>query len=400
MIQAQLSVFSELPFDIEDPEKIAVAWSGIIEPGDPTARLLIRAVGQKKALLWAFDPAPMAPQQQANWGDLDPQTRAAADAVPWSKVHKRWHQRACALDVRGYLEMGRRLGARVLAPAMKHWPAGLAILEDREPLALWVRGEGSLEQLNSAAVALVGARASTAYGNRIAEAFATDLTAAGFPVVSGGAYGIDTAAHRGALAAPTGFPRGIAVLCGGVGNLYPAGNEQLFRELMLGGLVVSEVPPNWRPARWRFLERNRVIAALSSVTVVVEAGVRSGAIATANRAVDLGKYVGAVPGPISSPTSGGCHQLLREGAHLISGVADVFSLLRGDEPELQATDPAAYSLTPAARVVWAAFPLSRRAGVAELALEAGLGHEEVEVALLEMQLRGLVRPAGDTWERL
>ncbi len=401
MSQPQLlSIPNELPFDVDDPQQAAVAWSGIIEPGDPAARLLIRAVGQKRALQWVFNPAPRDPQESADWKALDTQTRDAVDAVPWRKVHQRWHVRAASLSVSEYLEMGRRLGARVISPASPEWPGSLAVLEDREPLALWVRGAGDFGQLNAVAISLVGARASTSYGNRVAQTFAADLASVGYPVVSGGAYGIDTAAHRGALSAPEGSPRGLAILCGGVGNLYPAGNEPLFEKLMRGGLLVSEVPPNWRPARWRFLERNRVIAALGSVTVVVEAGIRSGAIATANRALELGRSVGAVPGPISSPVSGGCHQLLREGATLVTSTEDVLSLARGEEPDVLSVRAPTLSLTPLTRIVWSAFPTSRRATIDFLAAEAGLSPTEVQVALLEMQLRGLAQPAGEDWERI
>lgn len=400
MTQTQIPLPNQLPFDVEDPILRAVAWSGIIEPGDPAPRNLIGLLGEANALAWVFSAHPQDPRALAATTDDSPDDQQTGEHFPWLKMHQRWHPRALELDLAEYLRMAQKLGARVLAPGGQEWPEKLSVLEDREPLALWILGDGPIEQLSSPSVALVGARASTSYGNRVAETFAFDLASAGYPIVSGGAYGIDSAAHRGALSAPSGSPNGVSVLCGGVGNLYPAGNQRLFDQLKHGGLIVSEVPPNWRPARWRFLERNRVIAALSDVVVVVEAGIRSGAIATANRALEIGRPVGAVPGPITAAASAGCHELIRDGADLVTNSEDVVRMLQGiplGEPS--EGDMAPFSLTPPAKVVWAAFPLSRRASAEDLAKSCGLTKEEVEVSLLELQLRQLATFNGKLWER-
>lgn len=395
--QGTLPLEMELPFDGDDPVLRAVAWSSIIEPGDPAAGQLVRLLGPKDALRWVFNPICDPHVVECLAGSTDPE-------VPWQKCHQRWHPRAMEMGMEESLHALTRLGGTILTRESPQWPTSLAVLEDRQPLALWVVGHGDIGQLQMDSVALVGARASTGYGNRIAQTFASDLTSAGFPVVSGGAYGIDTAAHQGAISAQDGehVPgSGIAVLCGGLGNPYPSGNAQLFSRLIENGILISEVPPHWRPARWRFLERNRIIAALSAATVIVEAGIRSGAMATANRAAEMGRPVGAVPGPVTSTSSAGCHQLIREGAELIVQSTDVQDLLAGAPvgTELQFDEGPSAHLSAVAKVVWSAFPLSRCASVKKLALSCGLGLQEVELALLEMQLKGQAELVDGEWHR-
>src|SRR5690349_24006519 len=172
---------------------------------------------------------------------------------------------------------------------------------------------------------MVGSRAATSYGGHVAGEIAADLGERGWAVVSGGAYGIDAAAHRGALAAE-GVT--IAVLACGVDYPYPAGHADLFAAICAQGLVVSEWAPGSRPARTRFLTRNRVIAALACGTVIVEAGERSGALNTARHAANLGKPLMAVPGPVTSAQSAGCHRIIRDwGASCVTRAADVIELL-------------------------------------------------------------------------
>jgi len=172
---------------------------------------------------------------------------------------------------------------------------------------------------------MVGSRAATSYGGHVAGEIAADLGERGWAVVSGGAYGIDAAAHRGALAAEAVT---IAVLACGVDYPYPAGHADLFAAIAAQGLVVSEWPPGRHPARTRFLVRNRVIAALGCGTVIVEAGERSGALNTARHAADLGKPLMAVPGPVTSAQSAGCHRIIRDwGASCVTRAADIIELL-------------------------------------------------------------------------
>ncbi|HZN19742.1 MAG TPA: DNA-processing protein DprA [Micromonosporaceae bacterium] len=226
-----------------------------------------------------------------------------------------------------------RLGARLVTPADEEWPSQLADLvrishgesrKDRDtlpPLCLWVRGGPALHDAFARSVAVVGARAATSYGEHAAAEIAFGLADRGWTVVSGGAYGIDSAAHRGALAAG-GLT--VAVLACGVDRAYPASNTSLFERIAEEGLVVSEWPPGSDPHRHRFLVRNRMIAAATRGTVVVEASARSGARQTLRRARSLGRATMAVPGPVTSAMSVGCHAELREEhTRLVTGWADV-----------------------------------------------------------------------------
>ena len=179
------------------------------------------------------------------------------------------------------------------------------------PLGLWVRGRVDVLAGNSPSIALVGARAATGYGEHVADARRRpDSSIAGSSIVSGGAYGIDGMAHRAALASGG---TTVAFLAGGVDRFYPIGHESLLTRIASStGAVISEVPCGTAPTKWRFLQRNRLIAAASDATVVLEAGLRSGSINTAGHAAALGRPLGAVPGPVTSPASAGCHRLLRE----------------------------------------------------------------------------------------
>ncbi|BDZ43939.1 hypothetical protein GCM10025865_32380 [Paraoerskovia sediminicola] len=189
----------------------------------------------------------------------------------------RWTPRLDGLDPRRELAVIQSLGGRVVVPDSPQWPRGVEALGVHGPMCLWVRGELDLGRASQRSVALVGARACTEYGRRVAVELAEGLADRGFTVVSGGAYGIDAAAHRGALAAGGAT---VAVLAGGADRLYPAGNADLLSSISAsGGAVLSEVPPGSVPSRVRFLLRNRLIAALTSATVVVEAAWRSGSSA-------------------------------------------------------------------------------------------------------------------------
>ncbi len=204
------------------------------------------------------------------------------------------------------------------------------------PLALWLRGHGELAPVGVRSVALVGSRAASPYGERLAADFGYGLARQDVVVISGGAYGIDAAAHRGALAAD-----GMSVLvsAGGLDRPYPVAHRNLYDRTAEQGVLVSERPPGSAPHRQRFLSRNRLIAALGGATVVVEAGQRSGALNTAGYARDLGRPVLAVPGPVTSAMSVGCHRLLQRDdrpAHLVTSVADVlgFCTLTGGASDL------------------------------------------------------------------
>ncbi len=215
----------------------------------------------------------------------------------------RWGRRAAAIDPEGLLRATHACASRFVIPGDAEWPAGIRDLgnvrmksEGGPPFGLWVRGSLEVGDL-PLAVAMVGARAATTYGSHVATEMAADVASRGGTVVSGLAYGIDAAAHRGALLAtgPT-----IAVLAGGVDRPYPASHHDLYQAVLRGGCVIAEAPPGAHPTKAAFLARNRLIAALAQGVVVVEAAARSGAKNTAAWANELGRTVMAVPGPVTS----------------------------------------------------------------------------------------------------
>ncbi|MEN9687239.1 MAG: hypothetical protein RL381_251 [Actinomycetota bacterium] len=212
--------------------------------------------------------------------------------------------------------------ARFIIPGTAEWPDALDDLEV-PPIGIIVKG--NLDSLTGPALAIVGTRNPTQYGSRIAGDFAAGFVDREWNIVSGGAYGIDSAAHRGALVAEG---RTVAVIASGIDIQYPAGNARLFDEIVENGAIISEVVPGVPALPHRFLTRNRIIAALSQATLVVEAAFRSGSLRTARDAAELMRPVMAIPGPISSPTSEGCHRLIGErAAELVTSVADAFELV-------------------------------------------------------------------------
>ncbi|WP_410597209.1 DNA-processing protein DprA [Amycolatopsis sp. lyj-23] len=273
----------------------------------------------------------------AEVGPVDAANHLAAGTAPTDvQDHCRRDASWQLADTR--LKTAASLSARFVIPEDDEWPtaavAGLSTpATDSEdlggpPLGLWVQGESRLDELAAApTIAIVGSRAATAYGEHHAAELAYGLASQGVPVFSGAAYGIDGAAHRGALAAD-GVT--VAVLGCAIDLGYPAGHVGLLdRIARSGGAVVSEYPPGTPPARHRFLVRNRLVAALTTATLVVEAGRRSGARHTARLAGKLGRPVLALPGPVSSTTSAGCHQLIQDGtAHLVTSVDDVLAVIK------------------------------------------------------------------------
>jgi len=298
-----------------DPEVrgARAAWSALTEPADREAGLLVSLLGPREALAWVRQGVTDLAAAAARLHGLC----AREDAVAVVRAHERWMRR---LDYAGedWVAKAGRCGVRVVVPGDQEWPAALDDLGLAAPHALWVRGQGNLGGLLHRAVAVVGARAATHYGEYVTRQLTTGLADAGWTVVSGGAYGIDGAAHRTceALGAPT-----VAFMAGGVDRLYPAGHEELLRAMLDRGCVVAEVPVGSAPQRSRFLHRNRLIAT-ARATVVVEAGFRSGALNTATHANELLRPVGAVPGSVESASSAGCHRLIRDGAAVLVTCAD------------------------------------------------------------------------------
>lgn len=394
---------SVLTFDADDPVLAASAWSRIAEPGDETAGALVAHLGAAGALRWLADqqgagpvqPPPERPHESGSRG-----RPAAARALAAGVA--RWSPRLDGLDPRRELAVLRRTGGTLVLPGDERWPTRLDDLGAAAPFALWVRGEADLAGACRRSVAVVGARASTSYGEHVTAQLVAGLVDRGFVVVSGGAYGIDAVAHRGALVHGG---QTVAVMAGGVDRFYPQGNHELLRRVVDVGSVVAEVPPGSTPFKQRFLARNRVIAAMTAATVVVEAAWRSGALSTARRAAELLRPVGAVPGPVTSMASGGCHQLLRDGlATCVTDAAEVAELagtLGRDVAPAKAGEPAATDgLDGAERAVLDALPARSGTDVAALCRVAGRSLPEVLGALGLLESRGLVRPDGTQWRRV
>lgn len=408
------------------------AWSRLTEPGDPVAGALVGVLGPVDA--WAFvRDCVGSPRAGGSGGPpgtsvtagtsgtsgtaatassvADALSRAVGGALPPSapSVHRvvtalgRWGPRLVGIDAPRELDRHRARGGHLVVPEASAWPRGLDDLGVHAPHALWVCGDPSALAASAQGAAVIGARACTPYGEHVTAEIAAGVVTAGRVVVSGGAYGIDAAAHRAALASGGAT---VAVLAGGVDRLYPAGNARLLRAVQDGGALVSEVPPGGVPSRQRFLQRNRLIAALSGATVVVEAAWRSGALSTASRAATLLRPVGAVPGPVTSAASAGCHRLLRDGAAVcVTDAPEVLELLAGSEPA-PAPDGAAGrparavdGLDAVARQVLDGLPVRGWAEVASVTRVAGVSAPEARSALGLLELAGLAARDGDRWRR-
>ncbi|RBY87072.1 DNA-protecting protein DprA [Blastococcus sp. TBT05-19] len=372
---------------------------------------LTRAVEPGTVDLWRFveDVGPVEAVRQLRSG--------AAPASIRSLAGPRAEQDETAADLR----RAERCGARLVVPEDGEWPDlalhALTVAAAQEPLdradqsdrtlalvppiALWVRGPARLDEVTARSVGVVGSRAATAYGEHVAGELGHQLGERGWTVVSGGAFGIDGAAHRGALAA--GAPT-VAVLSCGVDRPYPAGNGALFHRIAETGLLVSEWPPGCAPLRHRFLVRNRLIAALTRGTVVVEAAARSGAQATAKRAQKLGRPVLVVPGPVTSAMSVGCHELLRDaesGATLVTSAAQVIEAVGSIGSDLAAPPERPASprdgLSDLAVRVLDACPVRVGVGPERLAAIAGCDVLEVLRVLPALELADLVQWTGSGW---
>ena len=332
------------------------------------------------------------------------------------------------------LATAAKTGGRLIGPGDTGWPADAVcsfegalargVRGAGPPIALYVRGR-TLAQLPGNGVTMVGSRASSAYGQRVAGEMAHELAYRGLTVISGAAFGIDTAAHRAALhagrdihqlAAPAGSvpysvrPDTVAVLACGIDRAYPEANRALLDAIADQGAVVSEYPPGTTPARHRFLVRNRLIAAFGAGTVVVEAGRRSGTLSTAAAAEQLGRLVMAVPGPVTSALSVGCHLLLSDRfAQLVTGADDVLAALGRSATAVStaaASEPGTDPLHPtdgldldSARV-YDAFPTVETCSVDDLVVESGLPGGQVMGSLAVLELHGLDTRAGAVWRRV
>ncbi len=392
-----------------------IALAGLLRVCEPPCVVLARFVREQGAeAAWRAVLARRAPRAVLS------ATAARTDGVDPAKLVAR---------ARADLATAARTGARLVGPQDAEWPgaavgsfAGALARGVRgagPPIALYVRGR-PLAGLPDRAVTLVGSRASSPYGTRVAGEVAYELARAGMSVVSGAAFGIDTAAHRAALQvmrsvdpASVAAARSVtvAVLACGIDRAYPEANRDLLELVARFGTVVSEYPPGTVPARHRFLVRNRLIAAFGAGTVVVEAGRRSGTLSTAAAAEQLGRQVMAVPGPVTSAMSVGCHLLLADRfAQLVTSAEDVLAVLgQSGVPPAGTVDEAAPGndprhptdgLEPEAARVYDALPARGSSSVRDLVTESGLPVAAVLGSLATLQLHGLADQDGPLWRRI
>jgi DNA processing protein len=367
-----------------DPVARAVAYlSRVVEPPCPQLASLVARVG------------PVEAAERVKRRALDERLLRVTEA--------RHHIDTAEED----LTLLEKLGGRLLTNDDAEWPllaftafSGVDTTKRPQahpPLSLWVTGPARLDEVAERAAAIVGTRACTAYGEHVAGELGAGLVERDVAVVSGGAHGIDGAAHRAALAAD-GFT--VAVLAGGIDVPYPAGHAALLQRISEEGLVLTEYPPGFRPQRHRFLTRNRLVAALAQAAVVVEAGARSGAANTAAWAWALGRNVCAVPGPVTSSASVGCHVLLRAGAGLVTRADEVVELV-GRAGELAVDDEGPQSrldgLADTELRVYDALPARGARTIDEIAVASGLAPTQVLGPLALLEVAGLVVNRDGRW---
>lgn len=363
-----------------------LAWaylSRVAEPPCPELAALVAAAG------------PVAAAERVRVGQV------ADELARRTEARRETNRAAADLDV-----LASRDG-RLITPADDEWPvlafAAFAGSTARAragggpPMVLWALGPARLDDISQRAAAIVGTRAATTYGEHVAADLAAGLVERDVAVVSGGAYGIDGAAHRAAL---SGEGITVAVLAGGIDVPYPAGHSALLHRISKSGLLFTEYPPGIRPARYRFLTRNRLVAAAAGAVVVVEAGLRSGAANTAAWARSLGRVVAAVPGPVTSSASAGCHVLLRQGAELVTRTEEVVELVGrigevADDEARPGTPLDALGETE--RCVYEALPGRGAVTIDQIAVASALTPEQVLGPLALLEVAGLVERDEGRW---
>jgi DNA processing protein len=372
----------------------ALTWAVICEPGDAFAGQLISTLGAGRALALElarteakayeslFTEAGSDWLEMKKFGQLE---RTLADA------RERWWPRLSTSRVTSAIEATERLNGWFITENSDYWPQSLNDLADHAPRGIW--GVGTMPTQLPQAISIVGSRIATNYGESATGELLGPMVSRGYAVVSGGAHGIDAHAHRSTLALD-GLT--VAIMAGGLDRLYPSGNRELFTNVAAHGLLLSEMPPGAEPTKWRFLQRNRLIAALGDATVVIEASARSGAVSTANRAIDLGRPLGAVPGPINSPSSDGCHQLIRElKAQLITCSEDILELLgEGGVTSAVGLQGLGALETRVLDVIGTA-----NADMAKVCTEGGLTRSEAEIGIAGLSLMGLIEQDSLGWRR-
>lgn len=374
------------------------SWSMLTEAEDLAADLLLSELGPVAALKIARRAASDDPQRWHRYLPVELVRRSGGDK--WDKSFSRWRGRLEALDLPALEKMLSRGRFKLVTRRDPDWPAAFTNVANA-PWALWAIGDTSLlNQESEKTVAMVGARAVSNLGHDIATELAWRCAGEGMTLVSGGAYGVDCLVHQACLRAKT--PT-ISLLAGGLDRPYPAMNSQMFKQISGSGLLLSQYPPGSRPTRWRFLDRNRLIAALSAATVVIQAGFRSGALNTARHGMELGRQVGAVPGPINQPEWAGSNQLIRDGATLISSAEDVQEMIAplGTVTAQPTRVQTGYldGLDPLSARILDATPLRNPANASAIARASGAAIEEVLSIMGNLEMDGRVIQLDGKWKK-
>ncbi|MGW5277399.1 DNA-processing protein DprA [Streptomyces sp. NPDC004044] len=368
---------------VGDRERLArAALTRVLEPGDERGGRWLREVGAAELMRRITDRDGAAEQLRGMT----------------AKRLAGYRLRAEAVDPERDLASVAAVGGRFVCPGDVEWPSQLDDLGDSRPTGLWVRGRPDLRLWALRSVAVVGARACTPYGAHMAASLGAGLAELGWVVVSGAAFGVDGAAHRGALSAGGAT---MAVLACGVDVAYPQGHAELIGRVAEQGLVIGELPPADHPTRSRFILRNRVIAALTRGTVVVEAEYRSGSLVTARSAQRLGRFTMGVPGPATSGLSAGVHELLRGEGVLVTDAAEVAELVGeiGDLAPARRGPVLPRDLLDAASArVLDALPCHGSVSGRDIARTAGTSADEALSRLYELHSLGFVERAGEGWQ--
>lgn len=296
-------------------------------------------------------------------------------------------------SVEKIISNANKLGVKIITPENDLWPMQLECLDNQKPLVLWCKGDEKL-LLETKMFSIVGSRKCSPYGKNIAIDFSYDLSEKGFIIVSGGALGIDSYAHIGAI---NSSGKTISVLAGGVDVLYPSSNSSLFHSILEKGLIISENPIGTRPAKWKFLERNRIIAALSQMTLIVEAPEKSGALNTGNHAIECGKTLGVIPGNINSIFSTGTNKLLKEGAYPITNTNDIYELVGNYHVENQLFEIENSENTLAQQRILSSMYKTKTRTVEDLFLECELDIKQLLKTLSFLETKGKILQEENGW---
>ena len=320
------------------------------------------------------------------------------------KLCERWHSRVPECHGPAELKNMARKDARLVIPGDEQWPEGFSDLGLERPLGLWVRGTGDVGKLCDRSIAIVGSRAADASGLHLSKTFAWECISHGISVLSGGAEGIDAAAHASALrCADSPMVGSVAFMAGGVDRWYPQSNSELLTALASRYAVVSESPPGRSAMRHRFLLRNRLLAAASQVTLVVQAGWRSGAINTAHRAAELLRPVGAIPGSVHNAAHAGCHRLIREGAAVLvtrpDEVLELISFAAADDEPDDVQQRITDDLDDDQVKIYSALSPYKAEPLPAITVRAGVDTASAMVALGVLEVNGLAQRSMTGWKK-